>query len=276
LASLNVPVHKGYFVEDLRTLDVGWWGERQCYTAFVKLTGQEGVSETRVTEIPAAKSMLPFRTALDEIVYVVEGSGLATIWAEGKPKKIFEWQKHSLFLIPRNYSCQLGNAQGTKPARLLRYNTLPLALNLNPDPDFFFKNSHQDLRLLYGEGRGSFDSQAQGVRHSESLNKVKSYWLGNFFPDMKAWDRLEPFRVRGTGGYVVWIRYPASPLYNHMSVFPARTYKKAHRHGPGTLIVIPAGEGYSLMWPENEKKVEIPWHEASAFVSPNRWFHQAF
>jgi gentisate 1,2-dioxygenase len=61
-----------------------------------------------------------------------------------------------------------------------------------------------------------------------------------------------------------------------MSVFPARTYKKAHRHGPGTLIVIPAGEGYSLMWPEGREKVEIPWHEASVFVPPNRWFHQHF
>ena len=61
-----------------------------------------------------------------------------------------------------------------------------------------------------------------------------------------------------------------------MSVFPAGTYKKAHRHGPGYMIVIPAGEGYSVMWPEGGEKVVIPWHEASLFVPPNRWFHQHF
>jgi hypothetical protein len=61
-----------------------------------------------------------------------------------------------------------------------------------------------------------------------------------------------------------------------MSVFPAQTYKKAHRHGPGILIVIPAGEGFSVMWPEGQEKVFIPWHEGSVFVPPNRWFHQHF
>ena len=276
LTSLPVPTYKGYFIADLRTLELGWWEQRQCYAAFVKLAGQEGVSETRVTEIPAAKSIAPFTMALDEIVYVVEGRGLASIWAEGKPKKTFEWQKHSLFLIPRNYYCRLGNAQGEKPARLLHYNTLPLALTLNPDPDFFFKNPYQDPKLLYGEDGTGFYSQAKVVRQADSPTKAKNYWVGNFFPDMKAWDSLEPFKIRGAGGHVVWIRYPTSPLYNHMSVFPSRTYKKAHRHGPGTLIVIPAGEGYSLMWPEGRERIEIPWREASVFVPPNRWFHQHF
>jgi hypothetical protein len=42
------------------------------------------------------------------------------------------------------------------------------------------------------------------------------------------------------------------------------------------VIIIPAGEGYSIMWPEGGEKVVIPWHEASVFVPPNRWFHQHF
>jgi hypothetical protein len=61
-----------------------------------------------------------------------------------------------------------------------------------------------------------------------------------------------------------------------MSVFGTQTYKKAHRHGPGTLIVIPDGEGFSYIWPEGGEKIYIPWHEASVFVPPNRWFHQHF
>src|SRR5207253_10441200 len=108
------------------------------------------------------------------------------------------------------------------------------------------------------------------------LSQGMAYWLGNFFPDMRAWDSLVPFRGRGAGGRVVWIRYPGSTITNHMSVFPAQSYKKAHRHGPGVVIVIPGGEGYSVMWLEGQEKVFIPWHEGSVFVPPNRWFHQHF
>ena len=73
-------------------------------------------------------------------------------------------------------------------------------------------------------------------------------------------------------------RPPPNPgLSGVLSVFPAQTYKKAHRHGPGRAIVIPAGEGYSILWPsENAEKIVVPWHEASLFTPPNRWFHQHF
>ena len=42
------------------------------------------------------------------------------------------------------------------------------------------------------------------------------------------------------------------------------------------MIVIPAGEGYSIMWPEGQEKVIVPWHEGSMFVPPDRWYHQHF
>jgi hypothetical protein len=72
------------------------------------------------------------------------------------------------------------------------------------------------------------------------------------------------------------VQFTNSGMTAHMSVFPSRTYKKGHRHGPGVVIIIPAGEGYSIMWEEGREKVFIPWHEASVFVPPNRWFHQHF
>jgi gentisate 1,2-dioxygenase len=70
--------------------------------------------------------------------------------------------------------------------------------------------------------------------------------------------------------------FPNSEVFAHMSVFGAQTYKKGHRHGPGRVIIIPAGEGYSIMWEEGKEKVVVPWHECSVFVPPNRWFHQHF
>lgn len=61
-----------------------------------------------------------------------------------------------------------------------------------------------------------------------------------------------------------------------MSMFDSRTYKKAHRHGPGRVIVVPTGEGYSVMWPEGGERTIVPWQEAALFVPPDRWFHQHF
>src|SRR5262249_13687676 len=159
-------------------------------------------------------------------------------------------QAHSLFMIPRNSMHCHGNTQGNRPARLLHYNHLPMAMQLYPDPEFFFDNPYIRSDSLteaemdfYSEAKIALPDQgAQVPGNSHGL----AYWLGNFFPDMRAWDSLVPFRGRGAGGHVVWIRYPGSTMTSHMSVFPAQTYKKGHRHGPGVLIVIPGGEGFSV------------------------------
>ena len=77
--SLDIPIHKGYYIEDVRKVDVGWWEERQCNAAFLQLAGQEGVTEARVTEIPPGKTLPPLKFALDEVVYVADGRGLTTV-----------------------------------------------------------------------------------------------------------------------------------------------------------------------------------------------------
>jgi hypothetical protein len=90
------------------------------------------------------------------------GKGLATVWgAERSARKTFEWQKHSLFLIPRQSLCQLSNAQGDKPARLVSYNYLPPAVQAVGDPEFFFNNpyvsSQEDgLENFYSEAKAQW------------------------------------------------------------------------------------------------------------------------
>ena len=59
VVSQGVPVHKGYYVEDLRKLELGRWDARECYGAFLSLSGQEGVSEARLIEIPPGKTLPP-------------------------------------------------------------------------------------------------------------------------------------------------------------------------------------------------------------------------
>ncbi len=275
--STGVPIHRGYYIEDARTVEVGPWPERKCNAAILVLAGQEGVSEARITEIPPGGTTEPVRFALDEAVYVVEGRGLTTVWGEGKEKKTFEWQKHSMFLLPHGYYHQLSNAQGNQPARLLHYNYLPLAMSITPDTKSFFENPYFDPSTLYGQD--NFYSEAKAVMPGEGgppslRNRI--FWHGTFFPDMRVWDKLHTYNERGAGGHRVWVEFSRTGMTAHMSVFPSRTYKKGHRHGPGVVIIIPAGEGFSIMWPEGGEKQYIPWHEGSVFVPPDRWFHQHF
>jgi mannose-6-phosphate isomerase-like protein (cupin superfamily) len=143
MGSTGVPIHRGYFVSDLRTLELRPWPERQCNAAFLQLAGQEGVSEARVTEIPPGKTLPNMRFILDEVVYVVEGRGVTTVWPGTHPHgKTFEWNKHSVFMLPRHATFQLTNMDGTRPARLLSYNYAPIVMELAPDESFFFNGPY--------------------------------------------------------------------------------------------------------------------------------------
>src|SRR6266508_1085723 len=238
MESLGLPIHRGYFVQDVRTVELGWWEERQCQAAIIQLAGQEGVAEARVSEIPPGATLPANRFAFDEVVYVAEGRGLTTVWGAGDSRRrTFEWQKHSLFMLPNNRTHQFSNTQGDRPARLLHFNYLPLAMSCIQDPEFFFNNP-------YAEADGAstppedFYSEAK-VEHEQVWGRSRALWYGNFFPDMRVWDKLVPFWGRGAGGTVVHIRFLGSQMSFHMSVFYANTYKKAHRHGPGRVIIIP-------------------------------------
>ncbi|MBI2756083.1 MAG: cupin domain-containing protein [Chloroflexi bacterium] len=278
--SIGIPIHRGYYMEDLTTLELGLWKERQAQAAFIELVGQEGITETRVTEIPPRGSLPAVQLAFDEVVYVLKGWGATTVWRPGSSeKKSFEWHEASMFMLPRHYLHEIHNTHGSEPIRLLHYNYLPLAMSAVPDPTFFFADGADaedrardlDLKQFYGE------ATLRKEEHEGVLwGRRKEAWVGNFFPDMRVWDRLESNATRGAGGRSVFIEFPGSEMTCHMSVFAPRTYKKAHRHGPGRAIVIPTGEGYSVMWQEGKEKVVAPWRPGSMLTPPDRWFHQHF
>ena len=280
----KVPVYRGYFVPDIRRIELGMWEERGCPTAFIQLVGQEGVSEARITEVPPGEVLPPYKMAVEELVYVAQGNGATTVWAEGtRPSDghSFEWSDRGLFRVPPHQYRQFANLRGDEPVRLLHYTYLPLAMSVIPDPDFFLKNDYRgdssgtgQLRRVFAEARQM--PAGEGLRWINGKGQGVAYWYGNVFPDMSAWDDLDSNASRGAGSRTVRIQLADSDMSCHMSVFAAGTYKKAHRHGPGRVIVIPTGEGYSVMWPEGGERVVVPWQEAALFVPPDRWFHQHF
>ena len=166
LETQDVPIFKGYYVEDARNLERRHWDLRGCPATVISLEGHRGLEHVHVLEIPPGETIPPFKMALEEVVYVFEGQGLASVWAEGQPKISFEWQKHSLFRIPPNYHYQLSNARGDQPALTLHVSLLPLALGTNPSIDYFFNNPYVDLSQLYGEEGNFYSAAAQPVHLS--------------------------------------------------------------------------------------------------------------
>ena len=273
--ALGIPIYRSFAIEDATDVPLGWWEERQCNAAIVQLVGQEYQSEAQILEIPPGKTMAPYRKAIDEMVFVLEGRGLASVWAGEREKKSFEWAENSLFMLPANYSSQMSNAQGDRPARLLLFNNLPLAMTVAGSAEPFFQNTYANTDILYGEREDSF--YAHAVESPDLKSNAYSYvWQGNFFPDLKVWDQLGDQTYRG-GGQRVTLRFSGLANWGHVATFPQGTYKKAHRHGAGVVVLILQGEGYSLLWPEKgADMVMARWKPGSMFVPPDEWYHQHF
>jgi quercetin dioxygenase-like cupin family protein len=285
MESRGIPIYKGHFIADPRALELGWWPERECNAAFIQLEGQQGVSEARVTEIDPGKSLPALKMIVSEVVYVLEGQGLATVWSGDGEKKTFEWGKSSLFCLPRHCWHQLSNARGDQPARLLNYNFLPVAMSTFPEASLAFNNPYEMPELIYGAEGEDFYAEAKAIHIEGATAGHQEIWRANFIPDMSAWEKLQDYPGRGAGGSVVRIQFPGAEMTCHMSVFDPQLYKKGHRHGPGRVIVIPKGEGYSVLWPgdnlkwgpvEGAEKVVCPWSEGTIFVPPQNWYHQHF
>lgn len=271
LAAQDVPIHSGYYVQDVRTLERGFWAHRGCPAVVVNLEGYKGLEQICVLEIPPGQPLPPYRIALEEIIYVLEGHGLATVWAEGYPKINFEWQKHSYFRIPANYNYQLSNARGDQPALTLHVNLLPLALTTNRNPDYFFKNPHVDTSELYTEdgGKGFYSAEARAVQQDGRFR-----WHANFFPDLTVWDKLEAYGGSGRLAYGGGIWFPNSAFSTSLMVLPSQRYRAPHRHAAGTAIVgIQEAQGIVIMWPEGGEYLVAPWQEGALFVPPSHWYH---
>jgi quercetin dioxygenase-like cupin family protein len=284
MESVGLPIYRGHFVSDPAHLELADWPERGVHAAFVQLVGMQGVCESRITEIAAGRSSVPCKLAVGEVIYVLEGEGLCTVWAGDGPRQTFEWQKHSLFLLPRNCWHQFSNARGDRPARLLNYNHLPLAMSTVPDVDFQFGGPLEEPERLYGQEEFYGEAVMITKPGAGNLPGQDVYWRANFIPNMNSWDELVPhhgryLKDRGASGSVVRIEFSGGDMDCHMSVFDPQLYTKAHKHGPGRVIVITKGEGYSVLWPgpgvEGERVV-CPWQQGSIFVPPDNWYHQHF
>lgn len=274
----GIPVHEGFFVEDLRELETGPWDRTGERGAIVNFYGAEGLNDVQLQELTPGGKTDRQHHFYEEIVYVAEGSGL-TVIGEGDAQQTFEWSQGALFYVPRATPFRHVNTSGDERALLIASTPLPLQFFLNKDEQFIF-----DPGFNYWERveESNFYS-AEGTIYSGEYpgpgyhREKPALWDANFVPDVLKFDKLSTDLSSGVNYSNVHFPMPDSSMYCHVGEFPVGTYKMAHRHAPGAHLMFISGEGYSLMWLEDmEKKLRFDWGPGSMIVPPAGWFHHHF
>ena len=266
----SVPVHTGYYVQNVYDIEVEHWDRTGVNGALVNLVGHEGLNDIQVHEIPPGEVMKPQQHLHEQIVYVVEGRGTTAIGPEGE-ETTFEWDKNALFAIPRNVRYQHINASGDEPVRLVVETDLPTLFSLFKEEAFIFGSNHQ----FSNTGDTEYYSTEGTMYEGEKFPVI---WESNFIPDIHSFEKIQHWRERGAGGASIQFNHIDTSIWSHISQFPIGTYKKAHRHHPGANVIILEGNGYSLMWPQedDDDKMRIDWQPGTLFVPPALWYHQHF
>ena len=266
-AAQGVPILTGHYVEDLNTVELAPWEMIEGRGAIINLTGSEQTSGAYVAEIPPGQSLKPQRHLYEEIIHILSGRGATTVWqSEDGAKHSFEWGPGSLFAVPLNAAYQMHNGQAGEPVRFVAVHTAPLLMNYFHNPDFIFANPFRFNDRF--DGRGDFFSGDGRTLETRSLEI-------NFLSDVRSLG-LETWVERGGGGTSMGFELSSNTFGSHVSEFQPGNYKKGHRHGGGAHILILHGEGYSLMWPDDEEWIKVDWKPGAFFSPPDIWWHQHF
>lgn len=276
----ELPVITGVLIDDLNEVELAPWDRMGGLGAFVNLGTKPGsYTSAYLCEIPPGGNLKPQTHLFDEYVFVVSGRGATTIWIEGKPKRLVEWQAGSFIAIPLNANHQHFNT-GDEPVRLLSYNDAPTVLNHFRNERFLFENQFAfDDRFAGDADYFSGDGTLQAVP-----GKSFQVWKTNFVPDTRSLQLYE-WKERGAGGLNVMLEMASSKIHTHISQFPVGTYKKGHVDpatrgsdpGGGSLLMILEGVGFTLVWgPGDTEFKRLDWKRNSLLISPSGWYHQHF
>ncbi|MGH9114804.1 MAG: hypothetical protein ACRDWW_03145 [Acidimicrobiales bacterium] len=265
----KIPVHRAFYIDDLRTLATEVWDQLGTRAAFVELDGAGDNTAAYVINLDQDETTQWRRHTWEEIVYVAAGRGVSEVQS-GRGVSVARWGPGAVFPLPLNQRYRHTAVEaGTV---LYCVNNAPPIMNLFHHDGFLFDNPFEfddrfDQSESYYSGDGRF------WRHGATGSVI---WETNFVEDAVN-IALPDLARRGAKGRNVMFQFSGHTLRPHISEFPVGTYKKAHRHGPGAQIVLLAGVGYSLLWRDNfAERVKVDWKPNSVFVPPNLWWHQHF
>src|SRR5207247_10590618 len=78
-AAQKIPVIRGFFVEDVNTVELVPWDLKGGDAAFVVLDGTGGVNDAYICEIAPGGKLKPQKHHHADVVYVSKGEGDATM-----------------------------------------------------------------------------------------------------------------------------------------------------------------------------------------------------
>jgi oxalate decarboxylase/phosphoglucose isomerase-like protein (cupin superfamily) len=266
-AAQKIPVITGFFVEDIKTVEVAPWDLKGGLGAFVVLDGTGGVNDAYICEIPPGGKLKPQKHMYEEMVYVAKGNGATTVWQKDGKKQTFEWGPGSVFAIPLNARYQHFNGSGSEPARYFAVTNSCFMMNLFHNLDFIFND---DFTFT-----DRFDPNTDDYFSGKGEIHGRFFMTTNFVADTHN-VTLKDYSERGAGGTNMKFDLSGNTMGCHISEFPVGTYKKGHKHGPGAHVIVLGGQGYSLLWPEGQEIQRVDWRQGSVVVPPNQWFHQHF
>jgi oxalate decarboxylase/phosphoglucose isomerase-like protein (cupin superfamily) len=261
----GLDIIAAHYVPNLRTVELKPWSRRGGSGVYINHEASRTSNDCYVCEIPPGGKVAPQRQLFEEMIYVLDGRGSTTVWNDAGKRLSFEWQAGSMFAIPLNAWHQHFNGQGTKPARYVAVTNAPSVINLYDDVNFVFNTAYDFKNRFSGE-----------PDYFANKGEQKGLLLETNFVADAVNLQLISAKERGAGGGHIRFNMAKGSMNSHISQFPVGTYKKAHCHGPGAHVIIMTGEGFTLMWQENEEPRRYEWQVGTMIVPPNRWFHQHF
>ncbi len=265
----GVPIIDDFAV-DMLAIETKPWDRFGMNGAFVHLKGRGDFVAIQCLEIAPGESSAPMRHLYDEVFYVLEGHGNATIQGPDGIEHSFEWGPRSVFAPPLNSEYRLFNGSGSERARLASGNNLPMMMNLIHNEDFIFKNDYSFT------DRAGKESWFTGEGEMIEIKSGSHMWETNFIPDLAGF-ALKEWEERGAGSSNLKLILADSVMHAHSSEMSVGTYKKGHRHGPGAHVFAVNSEGYSLLWFDGDKEfIRHEWRHGWVFTPPDGMFHQHF
>ena len=275
-----LPVWRGFGANDIRAVPLGECKRLNCKGAYLQLPGLHETVGVYVMKIAPGGSLEPERHLYEEIIYVVEGEGVAEIQQRGYVPQSFRWQAGSLFSPPLNTTHRLIN-QGSQPAFILAVTTAPLVLDHFHNEKFVF-DSDFAFSDRYAGDVGYFESAGERYLCAEDRQTV---WETNFIPDVRT--VLDEALDRAKANSVSRLEMCDNTLVGHLSLWPEGRAQKAYCESTAALQIMLRSEGYTLMWPrecgvrpfENgygKQVVRMDWRPGSLLCPPTHWFRQHF
>src|SRR2546427_699246 len=95
----GVRVVTGFYIEDLKTLELSPWPRKGGRGAFVNLEGTGGVNDMHVVEIAPRGQSRPERHLYEEMGYVLTRHGSTAVWYDENRKQSLEGGPGAVFAL---------------------------------------------------------------------------------------------------------------------------------------------------------------------------------